>query len=158
MYLRPASWACITASPRLSQSRTLASLISMGRLIPATTSTWRPVMQDKARFDGVPPNMSVKTTTPDPVSTRRHGVENIRPADLHVVLGADRDRLDLLLRAHDMLERGAKFRRQSPMCDEHHSNHIVSFPAPGCAKPLFCAARSAAQAECDKFFIIPSFS
>ena len=64
MYLRPASWAWDTASDSGSSSRTLASLISMGRLMPATTSTEPPFMQERARFEGVPPNMSVRTTTP----------------------------------------------------------------------------------------------
>src|SRR5204862_447816 len=50
MYLRPASWAWSTASPSFSSSRTLASLISIGRLIPATTSTEPPFMQESARF------------------------------------------------------------------------------------------------------------
>src|SRR5215207_5074401 len=70
MYLRPASWAWRTACPKGSSSRTLASLISIGRLMPATTSTEPPFMHDRARFDGVPPNMSVSTTTPSPVLTR----------------------------------------------------------------------------------------
>src|SRR5262245_4440167 len=38
MYLRPAAWAAATASARLSRLRTLASLMSMGRLTPAMTS------------------------------------------------------------------------------------------------------------------------
>ncbi len=50
--------------------RTLASLMSMGRLMPATTSTEPPFMHDRARLEGVPPNMSVSTTTPSPVFTR----------------------------------------------------------------------------------------
>src|SRR3954447_9938512 len=64
MYLRPASWACSTASPKPSSSRTLASLISMGRLMPATPSPAPPFMHEIARFEGVPPNISVRTTTP----------------------------------------------------------------------------------------------
>src|SRR5262245_23350348 len=39
--------------------------------MPAITSTWRPFMQEMARLDGVPPNMSVSTTTTAPVSTRQ---------------------------------------------------------------------------------------
>jgi hypothetical protein len=45
-------------------------LISIGRLMPATTSTEPPFMQESARFEGVPPNMSVSTTTPSPELTR----------------------------------------------------------------------------------------
>ena len=58
-------------APGASSSRTLASLISIGRLMPATTSTELPFMQDSARFEGVPPNMSVRTTTPLPELTRQ---------------------------------------------------------------------------------------
>ena len=46
-------------------------MISIGRLIPATTSTEPPFMHDRARLEGVPPNMSVSTTTPSPVFTRQ---------------------------------------------------------------------------------------
>src|SRR5208282_5887127 len=69
MYLRPASWAPRTAAARLSLSRRLASLISIGRLTPAMTSTFALSMIEMARLDGVPPNMSVSSTTPWPAST-----------------------------------------------------------------------------------------
>src|SRR5690242_8587304 len=38
--------------------------------MPASTSTFGRLMQDIARFDGVPPNMSVRIATPSPESTR----------------------------------------------------------------------------------------
>src|SRR5690606_12781872 len=69
MYFRPASWAAATASSRLAWLRTLASLISMGRLMPAITSTLALPMTDMARLDGVPPNMSVRMMTPEPSLT-----------------------------------------------------------------------------------------
>ncbi len=49
--------------------RTEASLISMGRLTPAMTSTLPASMTEMARFDGVPPNMSVRMMTPAPELT-----------------------------------------------------------------------------------------
>src|SRR5262245_11311238 len=58
-YLRPASCALATASVRLVHMRTLASLMSMGRLMPASTSTFGLLMHEMARLEGVPPNMSV---------------------------------------------------------------------------------------------------
>src|ERR1700733_559032 len=70
-YLRPASWAAATASSSGHSSRTLASLTSIGRLMPASTSTLGRLMTEMARLDGVPPNMSVKIATPSPESTRR---------------------------------------------------------------------------------------
>src|SRR6516225_9205935 len=69
MYLRPASLAQSTASASALSPRTLASLISIGRLMPAITSTSRPFMAEMARLEGVPPNMSVSTATPWPLST-----------------------------------------------------------------------------------------
>jgi hypothetical protein len=44
-------------------------LISIGRLTPAITSILARSMTEIARFDGVPPNMSVNKTTPSPLST-----------------------------------------------------------------------------------------
>src|SRR5262249_30755380 len=70
MYLRPASWAWATASASGDSSRTLASLTSMGRLMPASTSTFGRLITEIDRFDGVPPNMSVRIATPSPLSTR----------------------------------------------------------------------------------------
>src|SRR6202051_2495507 len=69
-YLRPASCAAATASSSGQVSRTLASLISIGRLIPASTSTFGWLITEIARFDGVPPNISVRMATPSPLSTR----------------------------------------------------------------------------------------
>src|ERR1700744_1538906 len=69
-YLRPASCAIEIASGSERSSRTLASLTSIGRLMPASTSTFGRLMQEIARLDGVPPNMSVRIATPSPLSTR----------------------------------------------------------------------------------------
>src|SRR5262249_53297422 len=70
MYLRPASCAMRTASP-IGRLRTLASFTSIGRLTPASTSMRACSMIEMARFEGVPPNMSVSTITPSPVSQAR---------------------------------------------------------------------------------------
>src|SRR5829696_520322 len=67
MYLRPASWAMRTASA-IGRVRTEASLTSIGRLTPASTSMRACSMIEMARLEGVPPNMSVRTITPSPVS------------------------------------------------------------------------------------------
>src|SRR5580692_5199298 len=69
-YLRPASWAAATASASGHSSRTFASLTSIGRLMPASTSTLGRLITEMARLDGVPPNMSVRMATPSPLSTR----------------------------------------------------------------------------------------
>src|SRR4029079_18334471 len=70
MYLRPESCAAATASDSGHSSRTLASFTSMGRLIPASTSTLGRLMTEIARLEGVPPNMSTRMATPCPLSTR----------------------------------------------------------------------------------------
>jgi hypothetical protein len=70
MYLRPASRALTTASASGSSPRTLASLTRIGKLMPAITSTGASSMTEIARFDGVPPNMSVRMMTPSPVLVR----------------------------------------------------------------------------------------
>src|SRR5580658_9561454 len=69
MYLRPASCAPRTALASVSVGRKLASLISMGRLMPAMTSIFALSITEMARLEGVPPNMSVSSTTPCPAST-----------------------------------------------------------------------------------------
>src|SRR5579863_1566790 len=69
-YFRPASCAAATASASGHSSRTLASLTSIGRLMPASTSTLGRLITEIARLDGVPPNMSVRMATPSPLSTR----------------------------------------------------------------------------------------
>src|SRR5262245_21969143 len=69
MYLRPASCAAVTAACSVWPSRMPASLISIGRLMPAITSTLARSSTEMARLEGVPPNMSVSSTTPSPVST-----------------------------------------------------------------------------------------
>src|SRR5215471_18310709 len=69
IYFRPASCAPRTVRSRLSLCRRLASLISIGRLTPATTSILARSITEIARLDGVPPNMSVSNTAPSPVST-----------------------------------------------------------------------------------------
>src|SRR5262249_23451237 len=70
MYLRPESCAAATASVSGHSSRTLASLTSMGGLMPASTSTLGRPITEIARLEGVPPNMSVRIATPSPLSTR----------------------------------------------------------------------------------------
>ena len=69
IYFLPASWALATASPKLSVFLILASLTSIGRLTPAITSIGTLTIIEIARFEGVPPNMSVRTTTPAPSFT-----------------------------------------------------------------------------------------
>ena len=62
-----------------------------------------------ARLLGVPPNMSVSSTTPSPVSTSAMRLSISCAAALHVVVGADADGGDVALRADHMLHGRAQF-------------------------------------------------
>src|SRR4029453_15723599 len=64
MCLRPESWAAAAALVSGHSSRTLASLTSIGRLIPARTSTLGRPITEIARLEGVPPNILVMMATP----------------------------------------------------------------------------------------------
>ena len=88
----------------LSPVRTLESLISIGRFMPAMTSTRPDSITEMARLDGVPPNMSVRTMTPEPVSARATASTISLAALLHVVVGADRHGFEVFLRPDDMLD------------------------------------------------------
>ncbi len=84
-------------------------------------------MIEMARLDGVPPNMSVSSTTPSPASTSLDRAQDVLPALFHVVVGADADGGDVALRPDDMLERGDELRGEPAVGDENHANHAMSF-------------------------------
>ena len=77
----------------------------MGRLTPAITSMSRSCITEMARLDGVPPNMSVRITTPLPVIDRLDGRDDVVAPPLHVVIRPDTDGGDALLRANDVFKR-----------------------------------------------------
>ena len=49
----------------------------------------------------------------------KNSVQNILPALIHIILGADADSLDRLLRTNDMLQRMTKLFSQLAVCDKH---------------------------------------
>ena len=116
-------------------------------------------MTEIARLEGVPPNMSVNSTTPAAVLNARHGAEDVGAALLHVVFGADRDRSRIALRPDHMLQSGAKTGRQLAVGHEDHSNHqkSIALSARGARPPRqrltlfkgrhFCALRRIIQAK-----------
>src|SRR3982751_4194837 len=69
IYFRPASRAAATAAWTGMTLRAPSSRISIGRLTPAMTSTFSLFIRLIARFEGVPPNKSVRMITPWPWST-----------------------------------------------------------------------------------------
>src|SRR4029453_8395080 len=70
IYLRPASRAAATAAPTLITLGAPSRRMSIGKLTPAMTSMSSLFIRLMARFDGVPPNRSVRMMTPLPRSTR----------------------------------------------------------------------------------------
>ena len=123
MYLRPAVCAQSTHSSRFWLDRTLASLTSIGRFTPEITSTPSRLIIEIARLLGVPPNMSVSSTTPSPVSTWRDARLDLGAPPLHVVVRTDADGGDVPLRADDVLHRGAKLFGQTAMGHQHEADH-----------------------------------
>ena len=73
--------------------------------MPASTSTLGWLITEIARFEGVPPNMSVRMATPFAAVDPLDRIEDVLAALLDVVVGADGDRLDLALGADHMLQR-----------------------------------------------------
>src|SRR5690606_36551607 len=58
MYLRPATWASSSAVAMSPVLRTLESLMSIGRFMPAMTSTRPDSITQTARLDAIPPSIS----------------------------------------------------------------------------------------------------
>src|SRR5690606_4913007 len=61
------------------------------------------------------------------VSTRNR-LHNVAAALLHIIIGADGDRLETLLRADDMLKRIAELVGKPTVRDEHESDHYSMAP------------------------------
>ena len=110
----------------------------MGRLTPASTSTRALPMMEMARFDGVPPNMSVRTMTPLPVSQEQTSSRISCPSLFHVVVGADAYGRHGFLWADDMLQRCQERSRQSVVADYDETYHGAS-PALGNALTFLAA-------------------
>src|SRR5919112_3839541 len=70
IYLRPASRAAATAAWTGITLRAPSRRMSIGRFTPAITSMFSLFIRLIARFEGVPPNRSVRMITPWPWSTR----------------------------------------------------------------------------------------
>src|SRR5688572_18462141 len=70
IYFRPASRAAATAAWTGITLRAPSRRISIGRLTPAMTSMFSLFIRLMARFEGVPPNRSVRMITPWPWSHR----------------------------------------------------------------------------------------
>ena len=72
-----------------------------------------------ARFDGVPPNRSVRMITPWPWSTLADRLGDVLAARFHVVVGADADRFDRFLRPDHMFHRGDELGRKAAVGHQH---------------------------------------
>ena len=89
--------------------RRFASLISIGRFTPVTTSTFPASRNVIARFDGVPPNMSVRISTPCALLDARDRLLDLVTRVVGVLVPADRDRRELRQVADDRLGRIQQF-------------------------------------------------
>ena len=69
--------------------------------------------------------------TPGAGVDARDGVDDVAAALLHVVVGADRDGLEILLRPDDMLHGVAEFFGQLTVRHKHESDHSVVAPVIG---------------------------
>ena len=113
----------------------MASFTSIGRLIPAITSTFGRFITEIERFEGVPPNMSVRITTPSPASARVDRLDDVAPPLLDVVIRADRDGFDLLLMADHVLQGRTKLDGKPPVGNEYQTYHL-EIGTPAGAVPL----------------------
>ncbi len=80
-------------------------------------------MIEMARLDGVPPNMSVNSTTPLPSSALATLSRIWRPPLLHVVVRPDADGRDVDLRADDVLQSGDQLLAKTTVGDDDKSDH-----------------------------------
>src|SRR5262245_8949499 len=96
MALRPWSRSERATSVRSRCSRRFAALMSIGRLTPVTTSTLFASRNVIPRFDGVPPNISVASSTPSgpctraiaaAISSRASCTSSCQPMDTAVKVG-----------------------------------------------------------------------
>ena len=129
MYFRPASWALCAASSSDSVIRTLASLISIGRLTPAITSTLA-LIHDRDRQVGRRAAEHVGEQH-DAVALLGAGdaVEDLGPTLLHVVVRADADGGDVDLPPDDVLERRDQLLAEPSVGDDDQTDHGVTAPS-----------------------------
>ena len=122
MYLRPASWAMRTASA-IGRLRTRGEL-DQHRQVDAGQHLDARMLHDRDR--------EVGRRAAEHVGQHDHAVAGVagpRPLQdlaaplFHVVLGADADRRDALLRTDDMLQRGQEFARQIAVGHEYDADH-----------------------------------
>ena len=83
------------------------------------TSTFSLFIRLMARFEGVPPNRSVRMMTPLPWSQRWMASAMSLRRILHVVVGVDANALDRLLGADDMLHGGDELGREPAVGHQH---------------------------------------
>ena len=75
------------------------------------------------RFDGVPPNMSVSSSTPSSPRDALDRLRDVLARVVHVVVPADRDRGELRQVADDHLGGVHQLGRELPVRDDDDANH-----------------------------------
>ena len=127
---RPCSRISRATSSRSRGPSRLASLISIGRLTPVITSTLSASRNVRPRFDGVPPNMSVRIRTPHRRPARADRLRDLLARVVHVVVPADRHRGELRQVADDRLRRVHQLGGELPVRDDDDANHRDRTPPP----------------------------
>ena len=107
----------------------LASLISIGRLTPVITSTRSISRNVMPRFDGVPPNMSVSSSTPPSPRTRSIACAMSSRASFDVVVPADGDGGELRQIADDHLRGVHQLGGELPVRHDDDADHGVDTSA-----------------------------
>ena len=102
-----------------------ASLISIGRLTPVMTSSRSVSRNVMPRFDGVPPNMSVSSSTPASPLHPLDGLRDVLARVVHVVVPADRHGRELRQVADDHLRGVHQLGRQLPVRDDDDADHVA---------------------------------
>ena len=96
-------------------SRTLASLTSMGRLMPASTSTFGRLHAGDREIGGCAAEHIGEDGDAIAAVDAIDRFNDITSTQIEVVLGPDRDCFDLLLWTHDVFERGLELVGKAPM-------------------------------------------
>ena len=118
MYLRPASLAAVMASRSVAWSRTLASLISIGRLMPGEHLGAGLLHHGDGQVRGRAAEHVGEQDTPWPLSTRRTASISSSRRTSTSSSGPMANGLELLLRSDHVLQGGAEFLGKATMGDD----------------------------------------
>ena len=126
MYLRPASWACGHGHRQLGGAAHAGELDQHRQVDAGDHLDIGPVEDGDGEVGRRAAEHVGQQHDAIALLHLGHAVQDLAPALLHVVVGADADGGDALLRPHDMLQRGDEFRGQAAVRDQYHADHGAS--------------------------------